>query len=96
MRSAPAAQPFRLAHGGFPGVVAGTEGAAVAALERLRAAATGASSHPADGRPLGAGEAALRPTAATIAASGALGLRVRDLPVTRDRIRAAMEGDPDA
>lgn len=51
-----------------------------------------------DERPLGAGEAAHGPTAAAIANAvfDALGLRVRDLPVTRDRILAAMEGDPDA
>jgi CO/xanthine dehydrogenase Mo-binding subunit len=44
-------------------------------------------------RPLGAGEAAHGPTAAAIANAvfDALGVRVRDLPITRDRIMAAME-----
>jgi nicotinate dehydrogenase subunit B len=43
-------------------------------------------------KPLGAGEAALGPTAAAIANAvhDALGVRVRDLPITRDRIIAAM------
>lgn len=46
-----------------------------------------------DERPLGAGEAAHGPTAAAIANAvyDALGVRVRDLPITRDRIIAAME-----
>jgi CO/xanthine dehydrogenase Mo-binding subunit len=46
-----------------------------------------------DERPLGAGEAAHGPTAAAIANAvhDALGLRVRDLPITRERIIAAME-----
>jgi CO/xanthine dehydrogenase Mo-binding subunit len=45
-----------------------------------------------DEPPLGAGEAALGPTAAAIAnaVSDALGVRIRDLPLTRDRIIAAM------
>ncbi|WP_046862132.1 xanthine dehydrogenase family protein molybdopterin-binding subunit [Microvirga massiliensis] len=45
-----------------------------------------------DEPPLGAGEAALGPTAAAIAnaVSDALGIRIRDLPMTRDRIIAAM------
>ncbi|HEX2552242.1 MAG TPA: molybdopterin cofactor-binding domain-containing protein [Microvirga sp.] len=49
-------------------------------------------------RPLGAGEAAHGPTAAAIgnAVFDALGVRVRDLPITRDRIIAAMETDPGA
>jgi CO/xanthine dehydrogenase Mo-binding subunit len=44
-------------------------------------------------RPFGAGEAAQGPTAAAIAnaVSDALGVRVRDLPITRERIVAAME-----
>jgi nicotinate dehydrogenase subunit B len=44
-------------------------------------------------RPLGAGEAAHGPTAAAIANAvfDALGVRVRDLPITRERIVAAME-----
>ncbi|HEX2338121.1 MAG TPA: molybdopterin cofactor-binding domain-containing protein, partial [Hyphomicrobiaceae bacterium] len=43
-------------------------------------------------RPLGAGEAAHSPTAAAIgnAVNNALGVRVRDLPITRERIIAAM------
>lgn len=46
-----------------------------------------------DQRPLGAGEAAHGPTAAAIgnAVFDAIGVRVRDLPITRDRILAAME-----
>lgn len=46
-----------------------------------------------DAPPLGAGEAAHGPTAAAIgnAVFDALGVRVRDLPITRDRIVAAME-----
>jgi nicotinate dehydrogenase subunit B len=49
-------------------------------------------------RPLGAGEAAHGPTAAAIgnAVFDALDVRVRDLPITRDRIIAAMETGPDA
>ncbi|MDQ4135280.1 MAG: molybdopterin-dependent oxidoreductase, partial [Pseudomonadota bacterium] len=49
-------------------------------------------------RPLGAGEAAHGPTAAAIgnAVFDAIGVRVRDLPITRDRIIAAMESEPDA
>jgi CO/xanthine dehydrogenase Mo-binding subunit len=49
-----------------------------------------------DERPLGAGEAAHGPTAAAIgnAVFDALGVRVRDLPITRERIIAAMEGHP--
>jgi CO/xanthine dehydrogenase Mo-binding subunit len=44
-------------------------------------------------RPVGAGEAAHGPTAAAIANAvfDALGVRVRDLPITRERIVAAME-----
>jgi CO/xanthine dehydrogenase Mo-binding subunit len=44
-------------------------------------------------RPVGAGEAAHGPTAAAIgnAVFDALGVRVRDMPITRDRIVAAME-----
>jgi CO/xanthine dehydrogenase Mo-binding subunit len=44
-------------------------------------------------RPLGAGEAAMGPTAAAIgnAVYDALGVRVRDLPITRERIIAAMD-----
>jgi nicotinate dehydrogenase subunit B len=44
-------------------------------------------------KPLGAGEAAHGPTAAAIgnAVFDALGVRVRDLPITRERILAAME-----
>jgi nicotinate dehydrogenase subunit B len=51
-----------------------------------------------DERPVGAGEAAHGPTAAAIgnAVFDALGVRVRDLPITRDSIIAAMEIDPDA
>ncbi|HEX8168403.1 MAG TPA: molybdopterin cofactor-binding domain-containing protein [Beijerinckiaceae bacterium] len=46
-----------------------------------------------DERPLGAGEAAHGPTAAAIANAvfDALDVRVRDLPITRERIVAAME-----
>jgi nicotinate dehydrogenase subunit B len=46
-----------------------------------------------DERPVGAGEAAHGPTAAAIANAvfDALGVRVRDLPITRDRIVAAIE-----
>src|SRR5262249_8702675 len=42
--------------------------------------------------PLGAGEATAGPTAAAIgnAVSHALGVRIRDMPMTRDRIMAAM------
>jgi CO/xanthine dehydrogenase Mo-binding subunit len=49
-------------------------------------------------RPLGAGEAAHGPTAAAIgnAVFDALKVRVRDLPITRERIIAAMEAGPDA
>ena len=45
---------------------------------------------------LGAGEASLGPTAAAIANAlfDALGVRVRDLPLTPDRIVAAMDGGP--
>ncbi|WP_233238363.1 xanthine dehydrogenase family protein molybdopterin-binding subunit [Bordetella sp. LUAb4] len=52
-----------------------------------------------DAPPLGAGEAALGPTAAAIAnaVADALGVRVRDMPLTPDRIMQAMEdGDIDA
>jgi CO/xanthine dehydrogenase Mo-binding subunit len=44
-------------------------------------------------KPVGAGEAAHGPTAAAIgnAVFDALGVRVRDLPITRDRMIAAME-----
>ncbi len=43
--------------------------------------------------PVGAGEAAHGPVTAAIANAvfDALGVRVRDLPITRDRIIAAME-----
>jgi CO/xanthine dehydrogenase Mo-binding subunit len=46
-----------------------------------------------EARPLGAGEAAHPPTAAAIgnALFHALGVRVRDLPITRERIIAAMD-----
>ncbi|HEX8663752.1 MAG TPA: molybdopterin cofactor-binding domain-containing protein [Beijerinckiaceae bacterium] len=46
-----------------------------------------------DERPVGAGEAAHGPTAAAIANAvhHALGVRVRDLPITRERILAAVE-----
>jgi CO/xanthine dehydrogenase Mo-binding subunit len=47
--------------------------------------------------PLGAGEAAIGPTVAAIAnaLADALGVRVRDLPLTRERIVAAIEeSDP--
>ena len=49
-------------------------------------------------RPVGAGEAAHGPTAAAIgnAVFDALKVRVRDLPITRERIIAAMETGPDA
>jgi CO/xanthine dehydrogenase Mo-binding subunit len=45
--------------------------------------------------PLGAGEAAHGPTAAAIANAtfDALGVRARNLPLTRDNLMAAMEGD---
>jgi CO/xanthine dehydrogenase Mo-binding subunit len=48
--------------------------------------------------PVGAGEAAHGPTAAAIgnAVFDAMNVRVRDLPITRNRIIAAMETDPDA
>jgi CO/xanthine dehydrogenase Mo-binding subunit len=51
-----------------------------------------------DEKPLGAGEAAHGPTAAAIgnAVFDALKVRVRDLPITRDRIIAAMEIETDA
>jgi len=50
-----------------------------------------------DERPLGVGEAAHSPTAAAIgnAVFDALGVRVRDLPITRDRLMAAMEAGAD-
>ena len=46
--------------------------------------------------PVGAGEAAHGPVTAAIANAvfDALGLRVRDLPITRERLVAAMEVDP--
>jgi nicotinate dehydrogenase subunit B len=42
--------------------------------------------------PLGAGEATMGPTAAAIANAlhHAIGVRIRDLPITRDRILAAI------
>lgn len=48
-----------------------------------------------DEKPVGAGEAAHGPTAAAIgnAVFDALGVRVRDLPITRERIIASMEMD---
>jgi CO/xanthine dehydrogenase Mo-binding subunit len=51
-----------------------------------------------DEKPLGAGEAAHGPTAAAIgnAVFDALKVRVRDLPITRDRIIAAMDVETDA
>jgi CO/xanthine dehydrogenase Mo-binding subunit len=50
-----------------------------------------------DAPPLGAGEAAQGPTAAAIAnaVTRALGVRIRDLPLTRERILAAMLGSTD-
>jgi len=50
-----------------------------------------------DEKPLGAGEAAHGPTAAAIgnAVFDALGVRVRDLPITRDRLITAMERTAD-
>jgi nicotinate dehydrogenase subunit B len=47
--------------------------------------------HP-DEPPLGAGEAGLGPTAAAIANAvhAAIGVRIRDLPFTPDRVRAAV------
>ena len=50
---------------------------------------------PSDEPSLGAGEASIGPTAAAIANAlhDALGVRVRDLPLTPDHIVAAMEGD---
>ena len=52
----------------------------------------GRDRQPARGEGLGAGEAAHGPTAAAIgnAIFDALGVRVRDLPITRERIIAAM------
>jgi nicotinate dehydrogenase subunit B len=46
-----------------------------------------------DSEPLGAGEAAHGPVTAAIANAvyDALGVRVRDLPITRERLIAAME-----
>ena len=46
--------------------------------------------------PVGAGEAAHGPVTAAIANAvfDALGVRVRDLPITRDRLVAAMELNP--
>jgi CO/xanthine dehydrogenase Mo-binding subunit len=46
-----------------------------------------------DIEPVGAGEAAHGPVTAAIANAvfDALGVRVRDLPITRDRLIAAME-----
>ena len=46
-----------------------------------------------DSEPLGAGEAAHGPVTAAIANAvfDALGVRVRDLPITRDSLIAAME-----
>ncbi len=46
--------------------------------------------------PVGAGEAAHGPVTAAIANAvfDALGVRVRDLPLTRDRLVAAMESNP--
>lgn len=51
--------------------------------------------HPGDD-PVGAGEGSLGPTAAAIgnAVFDALGVRVRDLPLTFERIAAAMEDEP--
>jgi CO/xanthine dehydrogenase Mo-binding subunit len=48
---------------------------------------------PSDGVPLGAGEASVGPTVAAIAnaLARALGVRVRELPLTPARIRAAIE-----
>lgn len=48
-----------------------------------------------DERPVGAGEAAHGPTAAAIgnALFDAIGVRVRDLPITRERVIAAMESN---
>ena len=48
---------------------------------------------PSDGAPLGAGEASVGPTVAAIAnaLARALGVRVRELPLTPARIRAAIE-----
>jgi CO/xanthine dehydrogenase Mo-binding subunit len=47
-----------------------------------------------DDRPLGVGEAATGPTAAAVAnaVAHALGVRMRDLPLTRERIEAALAG----
>jgi CO/xanthine dehydrogenase Mo-binding subunit len=49
-----------------------------------------------DSDPVGAGEAAHGPVTAAIANAvfDALGVRVRDLPITRDRLIAAMESSP--
>jgi CO/xanthine dehydrogenase Mo-binding subunit len=46
-----------------------------------------------DEKPLGSGEASSGPAAAAIAnaASNALGRRIRDLPLTPERIKAALE-----
>jgi CO/xanthine dehydrogenase Mo-binding subunit len=46
-----------------------------------------------DSEPLGAGEAAHGPVTAAIANAvhDALGVRIRDLPITRERLIAAME-----
>lgn len=51
---------------------------------------------PSSRAPLGAGEAAIGPTVAAIAnaLADALGVRVRDLPLTRERIVAAIEKAP--
>lgn len=50
---------------------------------------------PAGAQPLGGGECATGPTAAAIgnAVARALGVRVRHMPLTPDRIRRAIEGD---
>jgi nicotinate dehydrogenase subunit B len=47
-----------------------------------------------DEKPLGAGEAALGPTAAAIgnAVASATGRRLRDLPFTAERVKAALRG----
>jgi len=49
-----------------------------------------------DHPPLGVGEASLGPTGAAVAnaVARALDLRIRDLPITRERIVAASTGEP--
>jgi CO/xanthine dehydrogenase Mo-binding subunit len=67
------------------------EGYPILRFSQVPAVEVGILARPQE-RPLGAGEAAHSPTAAAIgnAVFNALGVRVRDLPITRERIIAAM------